>query len=501
MKIAALASFVCFTFYGAVGSLVPILLTHLLSCFFLFSSHSALVASSLMSALQPVDGRTPPNKISPATIERLLKWQPTGGPAVNPCAGSVYVDKVIGIGICQNVEFLIDIWQQYLAAGKEDSALISAFTQAFALTVRRCPSLLEPCVRQLVHHATALTPDTCVRLSHIISDLGARDIAITLIAKTNDIPETPRAFYLSILRLATEALNPPDMELAMDTVDQMVNKGFTHCTMSLRLMITGMSRLNISTVDPALRAMAFNNVNHEDGSEMSSCIAQTFFNNLDSVVGNDAKKAADYVQTLHPSVMHALISDACPYPPTLTKKGCFNACGSALYMVADPLTIDFNSITEIPADTYVVFLYSSLRHLELRATNLCASSPFHKKLANIKTFLSTFENSCVIPFQTELALRAEIDDTSVRPTTPQDRCVFFMAAIKKQQGDSGTIKIAALTTDPTISQRVAEHGIPSFTTLSTTVKTLPSPLATPPPENRTVVNRSAVPRSTHIVRQ
>lgn len=397
----------------------------------------------------------PPSATPPPCARRIDDWTPSGR-LLDFCGLVSSSDAILAMGVVQNVPFLITSWERYVAEGSHDPERVSAFIQAFALCYRRCPSAVQPAVGQLIARTPELTADNCVRLAHLVADLGAKDEAYALISKATPVKGLTQAFYLCLLRLATESMTPPDMDLAVEVADRMSNAGMPHTAMSLRLILTGMSRMARPPIQAAIRIMNYKRELCPNSIE--GCLAGTFFNVLDTAVGPDALVAGEYVRGLPMQVVHDPIKTVCLEPPCVNKAGCFEA-SCTRYWIVDPATVDLSGVMDVPEHTYLVFLYSTIRQLASRCNAVCSANPANRKLADIERLLSSNKQAVVVPYDSELKVRGQLPPSSVEPpSTPQDRLLIFARAI--HMAASCSFQLTMLSNDANVIKGCAELNVP-----------------------------------------
>lgn len=469
-----------------------------------------------------------------ALARRFAEWEPKGT-FQSCCERKNDPEMILNIGVTQNLGFLTHAWQTYLAHNVQCPAMIAAFTQAFALCVRRCPAQLTPLVMELIDHAETLDADTALRLAHVVSDLGAKEAAFKLIAKatpkdnavttttTAAAPVSPSdteegttspasssvalssrpplqcAFYLSLLRLATESLSPPDMGLAIEVVERMERDGIPHSSLSIKQLLVGFSRMATPPVSCAIRTIE----KYTRGKAQQTyepCVLDSCFNVLDTAVLDDAKIAASFIRSLPEDVVHGMIKSICPEPPTMERAGVFVTARTNYYVI-DPQTVDLTGPLNIPPATYVVFLYSSIRQIEVRRKHVCSVNPVNRQAQAIRHLLETNKEAVVVPYDMELMIRkgcpvngeedeateqsahcesmkqkmkprttqpspAELEllrSTLVSPRTSQERLALFVALVSYCASDIATVTV--VSSDQQIASRMAPLGIPVLRSL------------------------------------
>jgi len=439
------------------------------------------------SGSEPPQAAPPPRvpAIEREALARFETWEPKGT-VRDVCCDMCSPDAIIGMGIAQNIHFLQMSWARFTEScgdagccGEEDMEILDAFAQAIALTMRRCPAQVQPLLADVIARAPAarLKPETMVRLAHVVADLGARDEAYAVLAKSAQVEGLKPPFYLALLRLATETLTPPDMSLAIDVNDRMVAAGFEQTAMSMRMLLAGMSRMVEPPVAAAIRLYKFRQQGllqaGAPASNIEGCLTSCFFGVLDSAVGREAAEAAEFVRSLPPEVVHAPISDVCAKTPCKDRAGCFVAACTR-YLLVDPATVDLSeaSVNSIPADTYLIFLYSTLRHMAARRHTVCSANPFTKKLDDVRALLERSDRAVVIPYGEELGMRAALPDGADRPSSNQDRLMAFIRVVETAKCDKFTA--AVLSADPGIARACGDCRMPCFRSIAT-VGPMPAP--------------------------
>jgi hypothetical protein len=426
-------------------------------------------------------------EVEQAAAARLESWEPTGT-VRDVCCDMCSPDAIVTMGIAQNVHFLHMSWQRFkdgcAACADVEPEVIDAFAQALALTVRRCPAQVQPMVGEVIARVPVATvkPETLVRLAHIVADLGDRDQAYAVLGKSVNVEGLKAPFYLALLRLATETMTPPDMALALDVNDRMVAAGFEQTAMSMRMLFAGMSRMVEPPVPAAVRLYQFRQKGLSDAGaplkNVESCVTGCFFNVLDSAVGRQASFASDFVKSLPAEVVHTPIKDVCPEPPSMDRAGCFVA-DCTRYLLVDPSTVDLSGgAAAVPPQTYLLFLYSTLRGMAARRNNVCSANPFAKRLESVCELIGSSDQAVVLPYASELAVRAGLPDDFDRPASNQERMLAFISVIRSSQCSQFTAGV--LSGDPSVARACAERGIECFRSLAA-VPPLPSPGSTPPP--------------------
>jgi hypothetical protein len=402
-------------------------------------------APSLNGSTTSYPGTQPTSNLNEAEAAalnaRLASWSPRGQVATC-CSAASCKDFIISLGVTQNVGLLCKVWRQYVDGKEEKPDLVEAFATSFGLCQRRCPSQIQLCVRQLIDHvpAASFTPDLAVRVAYITADGGTKDDVRALLNKCAG-KELPHSFYIGLLRLATETMSPPDMNLALDILDRLEASNGVHSTASLKQLCIGFARMPKPPLEPAIRVMQFRTA--ANTAPIEACLTNAFFNILDSAVGPDARLAGEFVKTLPAETVHAPIQPVCSQTPALHKG---DGTAPITYLLVDPCTVDLSGPISLPPHTHLCFLYSTLRQMDQRAQSVCTTNPTHRKLADIRTLLSSNPNAMVVPYDVELTCRADLPADSDRPNTAQDRLVLF--AKITHAASKGAYKIKLVTNDP-----------------------------------------------------
>jgi hypothetical protein len=400
---------------------------------------------------------TASHELAAEIANRLAKWTPSGE-LVSCCDPKGKAEMIIGLGVCQNFAMLQTVWNQYYESDANCPDLLDAFSIAFMLCMRRCPLMVHPLLKQLLGRLTTFSSQTAWRLALIISELGSKEDAYVLLDKCRDIPDLCGAWYLSLLRLATETMSPPDMGLALEVVDRMEKAGKPHNMLTLKFVLCGLARLANPPIATAIRI-----IDYKRAMGLENCLVSTFFNVLDTAVGPDAQTAADYVKTLPHDVVHRPISSLCPEPPSINQAGCFFA-DCTTYIVVDVATVDLSGPINVPEFTYLVFLYSTVRTMETRANAVCSSNPVNRKVSDVKHLLATSKQAVVVPFETELRIRAGLPADTERPITTQDRFNMFVRITSQCKCVSFSVKV--LSNDPIIMKAAKQHNVPVLSSLN-----------------------------------
>lgn len=377
-----------------------------------------------------------------------LSWLPTG-PLVDS-RKNLTPDVVEAVGIGGNPKVLLDNWRKYVSDPEQyDDDVTHAFIRACSLCARRSPSHVVTIVTELASFPKL--SDKCFRdLAAVASELGDAETVRTLFRRTVGV-KRQLGFYLSLIHLAAETLKTPDMEFATEVCNEMAAHDIKMCFPQLKMMLHGFARVNPPPVDTIFGIVKY--ANEMTNGNPNICFMQKAVGILEALKGDEAVRAKDFISdVIGAPFMSRLVEGVIPpsFSPGSEHDGL-----NVTYYIIDPFGTNVESSLRLPPNTYLMFLYSSLRHLSEKCITCGVSHPLSLKAELIRKFLETNQrNAIVFPWEHEIMLHA--NPSLDLQNTPHSKMLVFMQVIR--QTCAKECRLRFVTTDKVLSQAVAAIG-------------------------------------------
>ena len=352
---------------------------------------------------------------------RLAAWAPAGGFKTG-CCGAVSVCMIQGAGTTQSSGFVCMLWERYQATGERCLDIATAFAEAMGQCVRTGQKQIGQMLREVIAYFEDFTEESYQKLVYVASELSERACAVELLSKSKGQRRVP-AFYLGIIRMATETLKVVDMDLAVSVCEEMEKVGVPHTAISFRLMSLGNCRLPVPCVQSGLAMVKFALTFEE---ALPSCSLGQFVALCETAVGPDAGEAADFLNKYDKNELHNVYAAIMPQPADTNCAGCFSA-SCTKYFLLDVATVDITESFVIPPESYIIVLSTTVRFLKDRMSALCSTHKMYQKGLALRRLLEKNDRCIVVPLQMELCMRRDMPVGSVaNPKTAAEHIDIFM---------------------------------------------------------------------------
>lgn len=386
------------------------------------SSSSINMSSNSSCCARPGCVTAPPNG-SPAAPLRpttdFSSWKLSG--PYNSCK-EITIETVQSVGAGGKAYYFTILWERYAAGGRFDPEITKAFIKGALNLSRCCCDVITPIIPALCQFEH-LAHDDFTELSFLCADASCDEGARILLRRSKGVAR-PVAFYLNMMRLATENIRVVDMDFALEACADMEAQGIAHSSPSLRFLIHGFSRLQNVPFAAVLKVMDYRLSVSED---VEACMMHEFLQVVERASGPDAQMCVEYLQKMKPSNIHAVVADVVNEKPECPNKGCHKDNCMVGYYLVDPFSANIEEIRDIPENSYVFFLFSSVRSMIMKAKGCGLNHPLAQKIQQVKALIDRFPKQChIFPVEYEIGIRSKemhIDGT------PHSKMLAFCEAI------------------------------------------------------------------------
>lgn len=352
-------------------------------------------------------------------------WKPQGCMQTLQAPGLVTAQMVEAVGMGQWIYPFRKLWNQYVSENNHRADVYEAFVGACEQCSHKCPQTAKDLLADLVSYSN-IDDRAFGKLSVLANEVQDEASAKKLFQKSLGTPRRS-VFYHALLKLATETLPQVDMHFAQQICDEMTKHGIPYTPPAIRFLLHGCSRLYPVCLDLAFGIMDFRiRVDHD----VEPCLLHQFFSVLELTKGEDARRATQYLRQLNPSFILQTITEVAPELPRSDRCGCEQCPCVNTYYIAHATSIPLDDDFTAPPNSYVCFLYSSIRFLCERLYCMGKDHPTRLRAERIRHLLSTCPQCVVIPLEKELSVR--INDTEPSPVqnTPHTKVFHFLRGVR-----------------------------------------------------------------------